>query len=201
MTMIDKKGFSYSTKNTSSDYSFYIYFALQFSFVAAGMFFNIKVGVLSLLITLLMIPIVLGRCSSQNYDMDRCKNGMLYIYIFLGIFYLIEIANPNHVQEAWNIAIAHYWLYPFALALVVPVVIRSEKAIEILLIIWSIFILIATIKGFWQKSFGFNERERFFLYVLGGAKTHIIWSGIRYFSFFSDAANFGVHAADRKSVV
>lgn len=29
---------------------------------------------------------------------------------------------------------------------------------------------------------------------MGGARTHIIWSGIRYFSCFSDAANYGVHA-------
>jgi hypothetical protein len=35
----------------------------------------------------------------------------------------------------------------------------------------------------------------YFLYTLGGWRTHIIWSGIRYFSFFSDAANYGVHAA------
>lgn len=35
----------------------------------------------------------------------------------------------------------------------------------------------------------------YLLYVLGKAKTHIIWSGTRYFSFFSDAANYGVHMA------
>ena len=193
--MINKDLKARTIAESTSDYSFYVYFALQFSFVAMGMLFNVKVGVFSLLLTLIMIPIVLGRCSSLGYDMRRSKNGMLYIYIILGFFYLAEISNSNHVQEAWNIAIAHYWLYPFAMALVVPVVIRSEKAIEILLIIWSVFILIATLKGYWQKSYGFNEKEKFFLYVLGGAKTHIIWSGIRYFSFFSDAANFGVHAA------
>lgn len=33
------------------------------------------------------------------------------------------------------------------------------------------------------------------LFVLGKAKTHIIWSGIRYFSYFTDAANYGVHMA------
>ena len=50
-------------------------------------------------------------------------------------------------------------------------------------------------KGYWQKNHGFNDRERYFLFVLGGFRTHIIWSGIRYFSFFSDAANYGVHSA------
>ena len=38
-------------------------------------------------------------------------------------------------------------------------------------------------------------KDLYFLHVVGGARTHIIWSGIRYFSCFSDAANYGVHAA------
>ena len=43
----------------------------------------------------------------------------------------------------------------------------------------------------------YQERHRTAIarMVLGGARTHIIWSGIRYFSCFSDAANYGVHSA------
>lgn len=182
-------------KNIKSESSFFIYFALQFLLIALGMFINVKVGATTLLLTLLMTFVVLIRCSSQGYDMSHAKNGMFYIYIVPGAYYLFQIVNPNHVQEAWNIAIAHYWVYPFVLALMVPVAIRNKRGIECLLIIWSIFILAATAKGYWQKNHGFNQRELYFLYVLGGYKTHIIWSGIRYFSFFSDAANFGVHAA------
>lgn len=70
-----------------------------------------------------------------------------------------------------------------------------EKDIELLLIVWSIFVLIFTIKGYWQKNHGFSEKDLHFLYALGGWRTHLIWSGIRYFSCFSDAANYGVHAA------
>lgn len=45
------------------------------------------------------------------------------------------------------------------------------------------------------KNYGFSSKDLYFLHVLGGWRTHIIWSGIRYFSCFSDAANYGVHAA------
>ena len=55
------------------------------------------------------------------------------------------------------------------------------------------FVLTAAFKGYWQKSHGFNAKELYFLYTLGGYRTHLIWSGIRYFSCFPDAANFGVH--------
>ena len=180
---------------TYSASSFYLLFALQLFLVAAGMFINVKTGVMTLLLVLVMTPYILIRCSSQGFDLSRARNGMLWLFLFIGVFYLLEIGNPNNVQEAWNISITHYWVYPMALALTVPVAIRDRKGIEWLLFIWSVFILVAALKGYWQKSHGFNEREKYFLYVLGGYRTHIIWSGIRYFSFFSDAANYGVHSA------
>ncbi|MEG2365506.1 MAG: O-antigen ligase family protein, partial [Alistipes sp.] len=37
---------------------------------------------------------------------------------------------------------------------------------------------------------GFSDTELYWLYVLEYSTTHIIGSGVRYFSFFSDAANF-----------
>lgn len=98
-------------------------------------------------------------------------------------------------MEAWNINITPYVLIPLICAFIVPIVVRTKKDIELLLIIWSVFVLIFTLKGYWQKNHGFSEKDLYFLFALGGSRTHIIWSGIRYFSCFTDAANFGVHAA------
>ena len=178
-----------------SESGFYVLFALQFLLVAASMFMDVKTGAFTLILVLIMTFVILVRCSSQGFDMSRAKNGMMCLFAVTGVFYFLEIANPNNVQEAWNIGITHYWLYPFALSLIVPIAIRDRKGIEWLLFIWSVFILIATLKGYWQKNHGFSVRDRYFLFVLGGYRTHIIWSGIRYFSFFSDAANYGVHCA------
>ena len=178
-----------------SESSFYVLFALQFLIVAAGMFADVKTGVVTLLLMLVMTPIVLIRCSSKGFDLTHARNGIMTLFAVSGVYYLLQIGNPNNVQEAWNVSITHYWFYPFALSLMIPVAIRDRKGIEWLLFIWSVFILIASMKGYWQKNHGFNDRERYFLFVLGGFRTHIIWSGIRYFSFFSDAANYGVHSA------
>lgn len=182
-------------EKTYSESSLYVLFTLQFLVVAAGMFADVKTGVITLLLVLIMTPVILARCSSEGFDLTRARNGMMRIFAIVSIFYISQIGNPNNVQEAWNISITHYWLYPFALSLLIPVAIRDRKGVECLLFIWSLFILIAALKGYWQTSHGFNNRERYFLFVLGGARTHIIWSGIRYFSFFPDAANFGVHSA------
>ena len=49
----------------------------------------------------------------------------------------------------------------------------------------------AAAKGYWQRNRGFDSAELYWLIVEGGARTHFIHSGVRYFSFFSDAANYG----------
>lgn len=181
--------FTHTTKG------FYVLFGFQFLLIAAGMFFELKLGVATLGLNAFILVLIIIRNIYKKTDWSRSVNGMLLLYVIWGGFCILQIANPNNVQEAWNIAITHYLVYPIICAILVPLAVHNIKNIQWLLILWSIFILIAAIKGYWQKTYGFNEQELYFLYVLGGAKTHIIWSGIRYFSCFSDAANFGVHMA------
>lgn len=164
--------------------------------VAAGMFVNTKTGLLSMMIILLFTTICLVQLSNdERTDWKLGQNLMTYLFAVWLFFYVLEILNPNNVLAAWNINLTPYALIPLICAFVVPLVIRTKKDIELLLIIWSVFVIIFTLKGYWQKNHGFSSKDLYFLYVLGGWRTHIIWSGIRYFSCFSDAANFGVHAA------
>jgi len=180
---------------THTTKGFYALYSIQFLLVMGGMIMEIKMGVTTLILTLFIFTLVIIRNIYEHVSWQKSCNGMLILYAIWGVFCIIQIVNPNNVQEAWNIAITHYLVYPMICAILVPLAIKDIKGIEWLLIIWSIFIIIASGKGYWQKTYGFNEKELYFLYVLGQAKTHIIWSGIRYFSCFSDAANFGVHMA------
>ena len=178
-----------------SKQSFYTLFILQFLLAAAYAVSDIPLGVATLMCTLFAVVLLFAYGMHEKIDWSESRNGMLMLFLIWGVYCILEIANPNNVQAAWNISITHYLIYPIVCAVIVPLAIRNIKGIQWLLIIWSLFILLAAAKGYWQKNCGFNEREQYFLYVLGGARTHIIWSGIRYFSFFSDAANFGVHMA------
>ncbi|WP_394707723.1 O-antigen ligase family protein [uncultured Bacteroides sp.] len=178
-----------------SYHSFYMLFASHFLLLIGGGYVDIKIGAMSLIATLSIFFLILIRNIYQHISWKNSFNAMLLIYLLWLVFCVAEIMNPNNVQEAWDIAIPQYAVYPIVCAILVPVYIKKTRNIEYLLIIWSIFILIFAAKGYWQKNHGFNSRELYFLYVLGGAKTHFIWSGIRFFSFFSDAANFGVHMA------
>lgn len=173
--------------------SFLTFFSLQFLLTASTALVDIPLGIATLACTIFSTTLVISYGMYKKINWPESYNGMLKLFLIWGIYCFLEIANPNNVQAAWNISITHYFIYPIVCAILVPLSIRSIKDIKWLLIIWSIFILLAATKGFIQKTYGFNEREEYFLYVLGGAKTHIIWSGVRYFSFFTDAANFGVH--------
>lgn len=160
------------------------------------MFMDVKVGLFSLVFTILFLVITLIQLNNdETTDWSLGNNGMLYLYSAWGIYYLLEILNPNAVIEVWNICLPPYALLPIICAFLIPIVIKDIKGLECLLYIWAIFILIATFKGYWQKNHGFSERDQYFLYTLGGWRTHIIWSGIRYFSCFSDANTYGVHSA------
>lgn len=176
--------------------TFHLLLAMQFVVVAAGMFVNVKTGLFSMVFILLFTVITLVQLSEdENTDWAPGQNIMTYMFMVWLLYYLAEALNPNNVMAAWNISITPYALIPLICAFVIPLVIRTKKDVELLLMIWSVFVLVFTIKGYWQKNHGFSSKDMYFLYVLGGWRTHIIWSGIRYFSCFSDAANYGVHAA------
>lgn len=175
--------------------TFHILLAVQYALIAASMLFNIKTGLFSMIVILLFTTICLIQLNNdERTDWKPGQNIMTYLLIVWLLYYFMEALNPNNVMAAWNINLAPYVLIPLICAFVVPIVIRTKKDVELLLIVWSVFVLIFTIKGYWQKNHGFSSKDLYFLYALGGARTHIIWSGIRYFSCFSDAANYGVHA-------
>ena len=181
---------------TSKLGTYHLLLAAQYALIAASMVASIKTGLFSMAIILVFAAICLVQLSNnKDTDWKPGQNLMTYMFLVWLFFYVIEILNPNCVLAAWNINLTPYALIPLICAFIVPIAIKTKKEVELLLIVWSIFILIFTLKGYWQKNHGFSSKDMYFLYALGGARTHIIWSGIRYFSCFSDAANFGVHEA------
>lgn len=71
------------------------------------------------------------------------------------------------------------------------ILLHKFKQLKITLILLGFFILTAAIKVYWQKSRGFDSTEVYWLIHEGGWVTHLLRTGIRYFSFYTDAGNFG----------
>ena len=67
----------------------------------------------------------------------------------------------------------------------------SYKRLRIIMLFLSIFTLTAVAKTVYQKYVGFDETETTMLIETEMYKTHLLSDVTRYFSFFTDAGNFG----------
>lgn len=153
--------------------------------ISPGIFMDII-----LLLTLVSLALQFFRANSK-YKWDRASNKLTLI-VGVWVFYcLLQLLNPDSLVIAWFTAVRSVGLYMLVIVVITSVVLREFRELKMLIFIWAVLAITAVIKAFIQKVYGFDAAEMYWLYVEGGSKTHIIYSGIRYFSFFTDAANFG----------
>lgn len=148
---------------------------------------------LSILMDILFILTFIFICISHVYQKNipwkQIFNGMFFATLIWLLYCIVEIVNPHGVFEAWT-STRMLVIHTFACVLLTSLLCTKFQTVKILILLLSIFTLLAIIKVFIQKFIGFDSIETRWLNN-GGARTHIIWSGIRYFSFFTDASNFG----------
>jgi len=128
---------------------------------------------------------------SERIPMHKAANDLTlvatiwYGYIFLQLF------NPEaSSREAWFYAMRGVAFYMFLLIPLSFVLLDHPKYLKAMIYAWAFFTVLAVMKGLMQKFSGFDPFEQKWL-DSGGALTHIIITGTRYFSFFSDAGNYG----------
>lgn len=136
----------------------------------------------------------------KELKMERTANIMLYVLLIWCGFCTLEVLNDT-CNLGINIGawyggarmIAFQLLYAF---MVYILYITNPKILVNYLFVWSLLALFAVFWVWKQKNMGFTPAENAFLQGRGRT-THIIAGGtlIRYFSIYSDAANFGIGIA------
>ena len=130
-----------------SKQSFYTLFILQFLLAAAYAVTDIPLGVATLMCTLFAVVLLFAYGMHEKIDWSESRNGMLMLFLIWGVYCILEIANPNNVQAAWNISITHYLIYPIVCAVIVPLAIRNiGKKTVVLMNVSSIFYT------FWEEQ-------------------------------------------------
>lgn len=149
-------------------------------------------------LTLIAIALVDIR---QNTRIERCLNLMLFaIAIWLG-FCALQLLNDTCALgidvAAWFTSFRLMALQLIWILIVFCLYISSPKILLNYLRIWAILSLFAAFWTWKQKTIGFTPTEYGWLYFGPGQVTHVLNGGtlIRYFSTFSDAANYGCNAA------
>lgn len=135
----------------------------------------------------------------QDNRFSRANNTMLFAIMLWVGFCLIEVFN-NSCDLGINVSL---WFTGFRLLalqlvwilLVFSVYISSPKILMTYLKVWAILSLFSVYWTYKQEYIGMTAAERVWMETRGRT-THIINGGtlIRYFSTFSDAANYGCHA-------
>lgn len=137
----------------------------------------------------------------KNPHFERCINVMLLAILIWSGFCILQILNNTCNLgidvAAWFTSFRLMALQLVWILIVISIYISSPKTLLNYLRVWAILSLFSAFWTWKQKNIGFTPTEFAWLYYGPGQTTHLLNGGtlIRYFSTFSDAANYGCNAA------
>ncbi|PKO96947.1 MAG: hypothetical protein CVU12_02450 [Bacteroidetes bacterium HGW-Bacteroidetes-7] len=144
-----------------------------------------------LLIMTIAVLIFQSFRKSSEYSLSRVANPVTFLSLIWFIYCALQIFNPiSSSSLAWIMNVRGIGVYFLLISIVTSLFLRKYKHLNTIMIIWAILALTAVTKAVLQKTVGFDFAENRWL-AEGARSTHILYSGIRYFSFFTDAGNFG----------
>lgn len=145
--------------------------------------------VMDILYTLCLIIIIIHSALYHSLNWKKSIHILSLLSFIWTIYCIFEIMNPTAVFEGWVLS-RGLIINGFIITIITTLLCTKYKTLKTLLFIYSLFTVLAILKTLMQKYIGFDSYENQWLNN-GGATTHIIYSGIRYFSFFTDASNMG----------
>ena len=137
----------------------------------------------------------------NNPNFKKCLNFMfLAIFIwclFCTLQLLNDTCNMGMDVGAWFSSARLMAFHLVWILIVFSIYISSPQILLNYLRLWALLSLFSAYWTWKQKNIGFTPTEYGWLYYGPGQVTHILNGGtlIRYFSTFSDAANYGCNAA------
>ncbi|MCE5226815.1 MAG: O-antigen ligase family protein [Porphyromonadaceae bacterium] len=152
---------------------------------------GIKAGIVVDGLLLLTLIFILFRSRDRAVDWTGARNLLTLLSGIWLVYCILLVFNPATTLADWAAGIRGLAVYLFIFPLLTAVLFNRYKYLKTFVFVWSILTLLAVFKALIQKYIGFDPAEKNWLYVTGGSRTHVISSGVRYFSFFTDAASFG----------
>lgn len=140
--------------------------------------------------------LLLIACITDIRETNNAKYGnLMLLALTIWAFYIImQIFNRTCLlpisMSTWFMNFMFYVITLYLSYFIVTMMIRTPDKIILFMKMWAYLTIVATFWVWRQKTFGWDNAENIWL-MSGGARTHLIGGSIRYFSFFTDAANFG----------
>lgn len=145
--------------------------------------------VMDILYAATTILILIHAALYRNVDWKKAINILTITGCIWASYCILEIINPTASTEGWILS-RTLMFNGLIITTITSLLCSQYRIVKILLFTLSVLTFFAILKTFIQRYQGFDPYEIIWLNEYG-AMTHIIDSGIRYFSFFTDASNLG----------
>lgn len=175
-------------------YAFFGLFVINYFIMGIGRYTydTLPVGTLLDALIAYNLMVLLLHSMFRRVEWRRAGTFLTFMAAIWMIYGILEVVNPETVSvSGWFSSVRGISFHFFFIVVLAQVILDDYRYLRYILYIWSILTLLAVVKALVQKFIGFDSTELFWLFTLGRHTTHIIHSGVRYFSFFSDAASFG----------
>jgi hypothetical protein len=175
-----------------------LYTAISLGFIILGLGRYIKGLQFGLamdgMLALTYIALIFSRFRDK-IDWTPAKKDITLLAAIWFAYSLVEAVNPESRSfPAWLAGMRGISLYMMMIIPLALLFINTNRKLDIFLVLWGVFSLLATFKGILQNTIGVDPWEKAWLDA-GGAITHILFGNLRIFSFMSDAGQFGANQA------
>lgn len=145
--------------------------------------------ILDVFLLICLFSIILNVANNHSFPWLLGVNMLTLMYAIWLVVCLLQILNP-HDRNIDIINLESVFFTVPATYILSGILLNSPKKLRMTLLLIGIYVITAALKLYWQKMRGWDSTEMAWLSE-GAWHTHILQSGVRYFSFFSDAGNFG----------
>lgn len=153
--------------------------------------YNISISILMDVMICFNFFVILSNLLTKKTSLKNVSWDIILVTSIWLLYCILEAFNPNMLNlKVWFSSLRLMALFVMSTFIIVQISIENYHDMMELLVLLSILTIAAVIKAITQKFIGFTPGDKYFLYVMDGQRTHIIYYGIRYFSIFSDASNF-----------
>ncbi|MEL5892937.1 O-antigen ligase family protein [Bacteroides sp. GD17] len=174
-------------------FSYFLFGAITCYFSAIYRYLGIQ-GlsiIMDILVAFCLFSIIMNQIvNHESYPLKKGFN-LLTIFQFIWVSYcFLILITPYATLQNFIEDRGLYFTLPLTYILS-GMLLCDSKLLKNTILLFGFYVLMAAFKAYWQKRRGFDSTEIKFLLEDGGYSTHVLRTGMRYFSFFTDAGNFG----------
>lgn len=182
--------------------SWYLLFVVNFFVMAIIRYRNIPIPV-SLFVEVFYLICIISVLINSRFqgNSKRMVSVMLGLYAPWLLYSIFEVGNGS-AEIPFGTIVGRWFAEVRTMAfqvlygmLICAAIFVRKAQIRTVYKVWGICIIICTVKTLMQQYIGFDSKELQFLNEGGARNTHFINGIIRYFSLFSEAANYGCNMA------